>query len=464
MIKILLLLQMILNEAKRRIWILILLHYKNLELIRLLPGLPLTLGTLLLAHLSSSFQSEQPIDDIPTPDEGRISYPNNNDNAHVPKIKPRAKRFKPIQEEEKPASPEPNLIIPPNNLPEAKNNWADTLAKSYKDSEEHKLLRKTRDMGAFIKWYYRQIGKNKLTKADLEVDLVNREGYRMVPDISKPLPLGVPLGHVTIQPHFFFNKDLEYLVLGDKERRSALSISNLKAAHYLDFGIEELVLSLWIESECDYDISAVYRITHWWFKQKEFYIQRHRAPLDLSAVRSHMQILSVVSLKTYERYGYAYLKKIVLRRADYKEYKISKADFRNLHPNDFIDLYLLYLQGKLNHLSKDYTIVFKPRVLIYQDRNDQKKIMRLNEVHKFSDETLTRIRDKLAFMVKDFKLFKFNKCMENRIWTKDDKKRSEDFIEVIERRLKIRRIFWNLESFVGGRLKNIDYRLINKTE
>ncbi|GKF27731.1 hypothetical protein Tco_0094073, partial [Tanacetum coccineum] len=57
-----------------------------------------------------------------------------------------------------------------------------------------------------------------------------------------------------------------------------------------------------------------------------------------------MRILSVVSLKTYERYGYTFLIEIVLYRSDYKEYKISKADFKNLHPNDFEDLYLLHLQ------------------------------------------------------------------------------------------------------------------------
>ncbi|GKF77251.1 hypothetical protein Tco_0229721, partial [Tanacetum coccineum] len=38
-------------------------------------------------------------------------------------------------------------------------------------------------------------------------------------------------------------------------------------------------------------------------------------------------------------------------RADYKEYKISEVDFKNLHPNDFEDLYLLNLQGQLNYLS-----------------------------------------------------------------------------------------------------------------
>ncbi|GKD12759.1 hypothetical protein Tco_1197166, partial [Tanacetum coccineum] len=215
-------------------------------------------------------------------------------------------------------------------------------------------------MGSFIKWYCRQIGKSKLNKADLEgpaykvvrafhsnnislqyqmeechllltdhIDLVNPEGYRVVPDVSKPLPLGGPPGQVTIQPQFFFNKDMEYLVSGSKERRSALSISKLKAANYPDFGLEELVPSLWIESEREYNISAAHGISHWWFKRKEFYITKHSAPSDRRAIRSHMRILSVVSLKTISRYGYTYLKEIVLRRADYNEYKILESDFKN---------------------------------------------------------------------------------------------------------------------------------------
>nr|GFA72076.1 hypothetical protein [Tanacetum cinerariifolium] len=62
--------------------------------------------------------------------------------------------------------------------------------------------------------------------------LVNPKGHRIVPDIRKPLPLeGSP---------------------GQK-----------KAAHYLDFRLEELVLSLYIESEREYDISVVYGISHW---------------------------------------------------------------------------------------------------------------------------------------------------------------------------------------------------------
>ncbi|GKD59845.1 hypothetical protein Tco_1297354 [Tanacetum coccineum] len=325
---------------------------------------------------------EQPAEDIPMPDTANISDSEDTNSAHLQKIKQRPEWLKSIPEEDRPATPEPYWSIPTNDMLEPENNWTNALAKSYKDPEENKLLRKTGDIGSFITWFCKRIGNKKLSKMLTDqVDLVNPKGHRLVPDISKPLPMGGPPGQVTIKPQFFFNKDLEYLVSGDKGRKSALSISKLKAAQYLDFGLEELVSSLWIESEREYDISVVYGISHWWFKRKEFYIIRHSAPSDHSKVRPHMRILSVVSLKTLERYGYAYLKDIVLHRADYKEYKISEADFKNLHPNDFEDL------------------------------NDQKKMMRETEVHKFSDGTLNRILDKLDHMVKDFKLHEYNPCM-----------------------------------------------------
>nr|GEW83980.1 copia protein [Tanacetum cinerariifolium] len=211
------------------------------------------------------------------------------------------------------------------------------------------------------------------------------------------------------------------------------------------------------------------------------------------ASSSHIRILSDISIKTLKRYGYAFLKELVIRRAYYNEYKISEADFKNQHLNDFEDLYLLHLQGKLNHLhgldkvhlynainmwirnivirqhmgelklgiesyktklnltdprwdasdflfKEDYTIISKPRAVIYIDRNDRKKILKENEVHKFSDGTLTRVLHKLDYMVKDFRLYQYNPDMEYRIWYEDDKRRSKEFMEVIERRLKIQRI------------------------
>ncbi|GKD85426.1 hypothetical protein Tco_1356580 [Tanacetum coccineum] len=52
-------------------------------------------------------------------------------------------------------------------------------------------------------------------------------------------------------------------------------------------------------------------------------------------------------------YGYNYMKKIVLRRADLKEYVIAERDFKHMYPSDFEDLYLLNLQG---HRVEDFQL------------------------------------------------------------------------------------------------------------
>ncbi|GKA85972.1 hypothetical protein Tco_0807626 [Tanacetum coccineum] len=279
--------------------------------------------------------SEQPVNEVPIPDDVNVLDLEDTDTAHLPKIK--------------------------NRL-----DWLKLM-------EECHLL---------------------LTD---QIDLVNLKGNQLMPGVGKPLPLR-----------------------GSQERRNALSISKLKAAYYLDFGLEELVSSLWIESEHEYDISAAYGITHY--------------------------------LKTYERYGYTILKEISLHKADYYNYKISEADFKNLHPNNFEDLYLLRLQGQLNHLSgADKVHLFNAvnlwirNVVIRKRMEDlqlgiKKEVDARDEVHKFSDGTLTRILEKLDHMVKDFKLFKYNPGMESRICSEDDTKRSKYFMEVIKRQLKIRRI------------------------
>nr|GEU79055.1 hypothetical protein [Tanacetum cinerariifolium] len=57
-------------------------------------------------------------------------------------------------------------------------------------------------------------------------------------------------------------------------------------------------------------------------------------------------------------YGYDYMKKIVLRRADLNEHIIAELDFKYLYPSDFEYLNLLNLQGHLNHLPpKDKNIL-----------------------------------------------------------------------------------------------------------
>ncbi|GJY12343.1 putative reverse transcriptase domain-containing protein [Tanacetum coccineum] len=148
-------------------------------------------------------------------------------------------------------------------------------------------------------------------------------------NVSKPLTWWWDsfLGHVTIQSDFFFNKDLEYLWYDRKLGMPALSFSKMKDAYYPDVGLEQMVPDqMWIEEECKYDVVAMYG--------------------DRKAVRTHMRILSVVRIEVFPMYRYNYMKKIVLRRADLKEYVIAERDFKYLYPSDFEDLYLLNLQDR----------------------------------------------------------------------------------------------------------------------
>nr|GEX78368.1 retrovirus-related Pol polyprotein from transposon TNT 1-94 [Tanacetum cinerariifolium] len=114
----------------------------------------------------------------------------------------------------------------------------------------------------------------------------------------------------------------------------------------------------WIEEECKYDIASMYGISHCWFQRQRFYIDRHTSEGDRRAVRTHMRILNVVQIEVFSMYGYDYVNKIVLHRADLDEHVIAERDFKYLYPSDFEDMYLLNLQGHLNHLlPKDKKIL-----------------------------------------------------------------------------------------------------------
>ncbi|GJX74325.1 hypothetical protein Tco_0312920 [Tanacetum coccineum] len=112
----------------------------------------------------------------------------------------------------------------------------------------------------------------------------------------------------------------------------------------------------------------------------------------------------------------------------------------------------------------DYTIITSPRAVVFPVSNNERKIMRFNEIYKFSDDTLTNILEALDYRVKEYKVNRLNSGMNTRFWTDKDVTRSKEFIHAIERRLKTRRIYWNLECFVGGRVRDIDYRLLQRTE
>ncbi|GJR79289.1 hypothetical protein Tco_0150074 [Tanacetum coccineum] len=88
-------------------------------------------------------------------------------------------------------------------------------------------------------------------------------------------------------------------------------------------------------------------------------------------------------------------------------------------------------------LQRDYPIVPKPRAVVYRDRNDLRKLMRLNELHKFSDGDIDKSTGKWTTWVKDFHLVRYNKGCRLGMWSEDDKRRKQRLITAMRKRTTV---------------------------
>nr|GEX07910.1 squalene synthase [Tanacetum cinerariifolium] len=252
---------------------------------------------------SSANQENLEMDEDMAPDEQAQSSDDKDiGSAHIPKVNLRQDWWKPL--EERPATPEPAWSILSSDLLVPKNNWASAPASKYSPPPEGSLLAQTGPAFEIVKVFHPDVIHLQYQMEEchkLLTDSVDDSILRY--NVSKPLPLGGLPGQ-------------------------------MKAAYYPDAGLEQMVPDqFWIEEECKYDIAAMY-------------------------VKTRMRILSVVRIEVFFSYGYDYMKKIVLRQADLNEHVIAERDFKYLYPSDFEDIYLLHLQGHLNHLpSKDKKIL-----------------------------------------------------------------------------------------------------------
>ncbi|GKD65647.1 hypothetical protein Tco_1307755 [Tanacetum coccineum] len=74
-----------------------------------------------------------------------------------------------------------------------------------------------------------------------KIDWANREGNTFHNDLCKSLNLVGPPGKKTIPTNYFFNKVLEYLINGNKEKKYALSLLKFYATKYEEEGIKEII-------------------------------------------------------------------------------------------------------------------------------------------------------------------------------------------------------------------------------
>nr|GEZ99021.1 hypothetical protein [Tanacetum cinerariifolium] len=183
-------------------------------------------------------------------------------------------------------------------------------------------------------------------------------------------------------------------------------------------------------------------------------------------------------------HGFGHLEEIVVKRADRQLYKFKEGNFVDPQLNDIKDMLLLVVQHKLFYLNDSDIVDFimalrmftrslviknvsriyslEPPGVFYEDLNKQKRVMRADELYKFSDGTLKNVQDELHHIILDFHLA-YNKEMLRRKWTAMGRKRSQLMVELIDKQIRKRRIIRNLERMVGARELEMDYKLMTRT-
>nr|GEZ20772.1 hypothetical protein [Tanacetum cinerariifolium] len=106
-----------------------------------------------------------------------------------------------------------------------------------------------------------------------------------------------------------------------------------------------------------------------------------------------------------------------------------------------------------------YTAYSNPKGFIYQNKDKKNRLMRIDELHKFSDGTLTDVCNALDDRLKGIRMQYFPQT----IWRKGDKDKAAAMIQAIDKMLKTKRIMRSLKRFVGGRLYEGDFRMLQRT-
>ncbi|GKC36136.1 putative nucleotidyltransferase, ribonuclease H [Tanacetum coccineum] len=208
---------------------------------------------------------------------------------------------------------------------------------------------------------------------------------------------------------------------------------------------------MWSQVPISYDKHALCGISHWGRKQQQFY----EFAVNRESARD-----------------------IMVHRDNDKLYTFKEGNFNRLRIQDIEDMLLLLVQGKLTNLTVEERLAFNvslrisdlkrreaysaysnPRGFIYQNKYKKNILMRIDELHKFSDGTLNDVRTALDDRLKGIRM----KHLPQTIWRQSDRDKARAMIHAIDKQLKTRRIMLSLEKFVGGRPYEGDFWLLQWT-
>nr|GEU76724.1 hypothetical protein [Tanacetum cinerariifolium] len=225
-----------------------------------------------------------------------------------------------------------------------------------------------------------------------KLDWENPEGGDYPFDLSKPLSLITRGNRQSVPVEFFINNDLKYLQGGTSTMTYTMSTTKIKAAQYDLPGNKDMVQNIWSLVKVAYDKYALWGISHWRDQRKSFYAYA-RGKQSKRDVYFTKRIRAVTHVSVMRKHGYGYLEEIVVRKADNALYKFKEGD-------DVADFAI--------------TLRMFTRSLIIQ------KLMRSDELYKFSDGTLTRLVSSLEDITKNIDM----ECLPKRRWSTLEKKKA----------------------------------------
>nr|GEU92037.1 hypothetical protein [Tanacetum cinerariifolium] len=236
----------------------------------------------------------------------------------------------------------------------------DTLTPKLLAGPTYKLMKGSCKSLVELEFFHEEVYKATTDQLDWN----NPEGQQYPHDLRKLLSL-IPTswGHCVIPFDHFINNDLEYLRGGVSSRKYTTSVTKTKAVDYRHIN----GLMIWYLVQC----------------------------------RVKYRIITITELQIVEWHNYKHLDWITVCRDDDKLYKFKEGveSYQKKLNLTKLDMYRSDLKRK-----EAYTTYSNPRGSIYQNKDKQNRLIRIDELYKFSDSTLNDVRTALDDHLKEIRM------------------------------------------------------------
>nr|GEU34498.1 hypothetical protein [Tanacetum cinerariifolium] len=303
-------------------------------------------------------------------------------------------------------------------------------------------------MKAIIKEQHKSSGKS--TKTDeLEFKVVNTKMHQDQGNESghiddqpdnkaapkhdcKPLSSIEDRGRQVVPVDYFINNDLEYMKDGSSSSKYKTSTTRTKDAKYENTkGIKDAVPTLW--------------------SPFEEMIMCSTTRLNLRDINDMLLLLvqkKLSNLDVDDRYDLGVVLRMFTRRIIIlhlvKDLQLGVKSYQKKHNITRLETFRSDIPNMIL-----YTAYKNPQRIIYQDKFQKYRLMRLDELYKFCNGTLSSVRTVLHDIASSLEI----DYLPQRHWSNLEKKRSRIMIKAIDKFLFERRLMRNLEKFVGGSIR-----------